>query len=96
MKEQTTSQSIFDQIKAAIDHAENTEKELASQKLRNSHLETVLKIIARRNGGKLTWTPRELDASRKEKGCVIIGALDMELYYPPCEYHEEKTEPDQQ
>jgi hypothetical protein len=38
MKEPTISQPIFDQIKAAIDHAENTEQELGSQKLRNSHL----------------------------------------------------------
>jgi len=95
MNEQPIGDSIFDQIKDAIDHAERTERELRAQELRNSHLETVLKIMARRDGGRLRWTHRELDAARKDKGCVIIGALDMELYYPPCEYHEEKTEPDQ-
>ena len=80
MNEQPIGDSIFDQIKAAIDHAERTERELRDQERRNSHLETVLKIMARRNGGKLTWKPRELDDAREDERCVIIGALDMELY----------------
>ena len=77
---ETPCSSFFAQVKAAISRTENTERELAAQKFRNSQLETVLKIMARRNDGKLLWTTRELDAAVEDERCIMLGALDMDLY----------------
>ncbi len=78
--QQEPCSSFFEQVKAAISHAENTERELAAQKFRNAQLETVLKIMARRNKGKLLWTTKELDAAVEDERCIMLGALDMDLY----------------
>lgn len=72
--------NFLEQIKSAIAHAENTQRELESQKFRNTQLETALKILARRNGGELTWTKEELEATSKDGRCVVLGALDLSLY----------------
>lgn len=77
---ETPCSSFFAQFKAAIAHAENTERELADQKFRNSQLETVLKIMARRNNGNLLWTPLELAAAVEDDRCIMLGALDMDLF----------------
>ena len=72
--------NFLEQIKSAIAHAENTQRELESQKFRNTQLETALKILARRNGGELSWTKEELEAALKDGRCILLGALDLSLY----------------
>jgi hypothetical protein len=80
MKPHRAASSIFDQIKDAITSAENTERELSTQRFRAAQQETVLKIMARRNNGRLQWTASELDAATEDDRCVMLGALDMDLY----------------
>lgn len=73
--------NFLEQIKSAIAHAENTQRELKSEKFRNTQLETALKIMARRSEGEmLSWTKEELEATSKDGRCVVLGALDLSLY----------------
>jgi hypothetical protein len=72
--------NFLEQIKSTIAHAENTQRELESQKFRNTQLETVLKILARRNGVELTWTKEELEAASNDGRCVVLGGRDLFLY----------------
>jgi len=70
---------FLEQVKGAIDHAEQTAKALAAEKFRNSQLETVLKIIARRNNGRIIWTEDELAAALDDQRGIMLGGLDLEL-----------------
>ena len=72
--------NFLEQIKSAIAHAENTQRELESQKFRNTQLETALKILARRNEGELSWTKEDLEAASKDGRCVVLGGRDLSLY----------------
>lgn len=74
------SSDFLRNLKAAITHAEATEKELENEKFRNAQLEMVLKMLARRSGGILTWTRSELEEVKGDDRCLLLGALDLGLY----------------
>jgi hypothetical protein len=77
---ESPAKAFLSQVKAAITHVEVTEKQLARQEARNQQLETLLKLLARRNDGKITWTASELEAAKKDNRCIMLGALDLDLY----------------
>jgi len=74
---------IFSELQKAIDCFNLTQRDLVIETFRNSQFETVLRLIARRSGGKLKWTDEELEAAKLDDRPIMLGALDLELYEPP-------------
>ena len=74
---------IFAELQKAIDCFNLTQQDLVIAKFRNYQFETVLRLLARRSGGKLEWTNEELEAAKLDDRALMLGGLDLELYDPP-------------
>jgi len=74
---------IFSELQKAIDCFNRTQQDLVIEKFLNSQFETVLRLLARRTGGKIEWTREELEAAKLDDRPIMLGGLDLELYEPP-------------
>lgn len=66
-------------MKNTVAHIDVLEDTVASQARDIELYQSYLKILLRRENGKITWTKEEINAAQKDSRRVFMGALDLTL-----------------